>query len=198
LAGDPVVVAPLLLNKVLVVGDPGHPGDPGHGGGPVSGRIVEVEAYRGADDPASHAFRGPTTRNSVMFGPPGHLYVYFTYGMHHCCNVVCRPEGVAGAVLVRALAPRTGLEEMRSRRPLARRDRDLCSGPGKLCQALGLDRSFDGTDLLSASSRMRLLDDGSGPPVEFATGPRIGLSAKLATAAEPWRFWVVGEPNVSR
>ena len=133
-----------------------------------------------------------------MFGPPGHLYVYFTYGMHHCCNVVCRPQGVAGAVLVRALAPLTRVDEMRSRRPAARRDRDLCSGPGKLCQALGLDRSFDGADLLSVSSDVRLLDDGSGPPSEIAAGPRIGLSTQLDTAAEPWRFWVPGEPNVSR
>jgi DNA-3-methyladenine glycosylase len=133
-----------------------------------------------------------------MFGPPGHLYVYLSYGMHHCCNIVCRPQGVAGAVLVRALAPLTGLDEMRSRRPAARRDRDLCSGPGKLCQALGLDRSFDGADLLDASSGVRLLDDGCGPPAEIAAGARIGISASLATAGEPWRFWVLDEPNVSR
>jgi DNA-3-methyladenine glycosylase len=184
-------VAPLLLNKVLVVGVVGQDRA-------VSGRIVEVEAYRGIDDPASHAFRGQTPRNSVMFGPPGHLYVYFTYGMHHCCNIVCRPEGVAGAVLVRALAPLTGLDDMRSRRLRARRDRDLCSGPAKLCQALGLDRSFDGVDLLSSSSEVRLLDDGSGPPGEIAAGARIGLSQQLATAGEPWRFWVAGDANVSR
>jgi DNA-3-methyladenine glycosylase len=182
-------VAPRLLNKVLVAS---------RLSGPVAGRIVEVEAYRGADDPASHAFSGPTPRNSVMFGPPGHLYVYFTYGLHHCCNIVCRPVGVAGAVLVRALAPLTGLDEMRSRRMAARRDRDLCSGPGKLCQALGLDRSFDGLDLLGVSSGVQLVDDGSGAPAEIAVGPRIGISAQLATAAEPWRFWVAGEPNVSR
>jgi DNA-3-methyladenine glycosylase len=133
-----------------------------------------------------------------MFGPPGHLYVYLSYGIHHCCNIVCRPEGIAGAVLVRALAPLTGLEDMRSRRLAARRDRDLCSGPGKLCQALGLDRSFDGADLLSTCSSVRLLDDGCGPPAEIAAGARIGLSAQLATAAEPWRFWVPDEPNVSR
>jgi DNA-3-methyladenine glycosylase len=190
LEDDPVVVAPLLLNKVLVVG--GVPAER------VSGRIVEVEAYRGADDPASHAFRGPTPRNLVMFGPPGHLYVYFTYGMHYCCNVVCRPEGTAGAVLVRALAPLAGLDEMRRRRPRARLDRDLSSGPGKLCQALGLDRTFDGVDLLAASSRVRLLDDGTAPPAAVASGPRIGISTQLATAFEPWRFWVAGDPNVSR
>jgi DNA-3-methyladenine glycosylase len=187
LASDPVEVAPQLLNKVLACG-------------PVSGRIVEVEAYRGSEDAASHAFRGRTARNAVMFGPPGHLYVYFTYGMHHCCNVVCRPEGVAGAVLIRALAPLTGLESMVSRRPAQRRDRDLCSGPGKLCQALGLDRLHDGVDLLAASSSVRLLDDGTVPPavVDVAAGPRVGISAQLSTAAEPWRFWVAGDPNVSR
>jgi DNA-3-methyladenine glycosylase len=219
LAGDPVLVAPLLLNKVLVVGDPSTPvvqgtsaavgasaavrtpaaaGTSAAPGAPVAGRIVEVEAYRGSDDAASHAYRGPTARTAVMFGPPGHLYVYFTYGMHHCCNVVCRPDGEAGAVLLRALAPLTGLDEMRARRPRARRDVDLCSGPGKLCQALGLDRSFDGVDLLSASSHVRLLDDGSGPPVAIASGPRIGISSQLATAFEPWRFWVARDLNVSR
>jgi DNA-3-methyladenine glycosylase len=133
-----------------------------------------------------------------MFGPPGHLYVYFTYGMHHCCNIVCRPEGVAGAVLVRALAPLSGLDEMRSRRLRARRDEDLCSGPGKLCQALGLDRSFDGADLLARSSAVRLLDGGAAAPELIASGPRIGISRDLVTAAEPWRFWLAGDPNVSR
>jgi len=187
LASDPVEVAPLLLNKVLTCG-------------PVSGRIVEVEAYKGSEDPASHAFRGESARNAVMFGPPGHLYVYFSYGMHHCCNVVCRPAGVAGAVLVRALAPTSGLEVMRRRRPHAERDRDLCSGPGKLCQALGLNRDFDGLDLLSSASTVRLLDDGRPAPTagELGSGPRIGISAELTSAAEPWRFWVVGDANVSR
>lgn len=189
LAGDPVVVAPLLLNKVLIAGCLSVP---------MAGRIVEVEAYRGFDDPASHAFHGPTPRNSVMFGPPGRLYVYLSYGVHYCCNVVCRPEGVPGAVLIRALAPLAGLDVMRSRRTAARRDRDLCSGPGKLCQALGLDRSFDGADLLGVASEVRLVDDGSSPPAEIAAGPRIGISAQLLTAAEPWRFWVADEPNVSR
>lgn len=168
--------------------------------GPLSGRIVEVEAYRGADDPASHAFRGPTARNAVMFGPPGHLYVYFTYGMHYCCNVVCQPAGVAGAVLIRALAPLTGLDAMRRRRPPAHREQDLCSGPGKLCQAMGLDRTADGVDLLSRSSPVRLLHDGTAEPEadELGRGPRVGLNDRLSTAAAPWRFWVLGEPNVSR
>jgi DNA-3-methyladenine glycosylase len=124
--------------------------------------------------------------------------VYFTYGMHFCCNIVCRPRGVAGAVLLRALAPLTGLDEMRSRRLRARRDRDLCSGPGKLCQALGLDRTFDGADVLAASSAVRLVDDGAGTSAEIDAGPRVGISARLATAAEPWRFWIPADPNVSR
>jgi DNA-3-methyladenine glycosylase len=167
--------------------------------GDVSGRIVEVEAYRGSEDAASHAFRGQTARNGVMFGPPGHLYVYFTYGMHYCCNVVCRPAGIAGAVLFRALAPLSGLDEMRSRRPRARSDRDLCSGPGKLCQALGLSREQDGVDLLASASAVRLHDDGAGVAgSDVALGPRIGLSPALASVAEPWRFWVSGDPNVSR
>jgi len=190
-----VDVAPLLLNKVLVAGA-------------ASGRIVEVEAYRGADDPASHAFRGLTPRNAVMFGPPGHLYVYFTYGMHHCCNVVCGPPGVASAVLIRALAPMSGLEVMRRRRrrrrPAGLRDRDLCSGPGKLCEALGLDRSHDGADLLSGSfpgsGGVGLVDDGAPVPsgADLGIGHRIGLSSALATASEPWRFFARGDPNVSR
>ena len=192
LEGDPVAIAPLLLNKVLLVHGMTPAGDES-----VSGRIVEVEAYRGAEDPASHAFRGVTPRNSVMFGPPGHLYVYFTYGMHYCCNVVCGPPGTARAVLIRALAPLDGLETMRLRRVRARKDRDLCSGPGKLCQALGIDRSFDGADLLDATSRVRLLDDGARPPAPAACGPRIGISAQLTTAFEPWRFWVEGDANVS-
>ncbi|MHB1854463.1 MAG: DNA-3-methyladenine glycosylase, partial [Acidimicrobiales bacterium] len=134
-ARDVLEVAPELLNKVLVCGN-------------RAGRIVEVEAYRGGEDPASHAYKGPTARNASMFGPPGRLYVYFTYGMHWCANVVCMPEGTAQAILLRALSPLAGLEEMRAARPAARRDRDLCRGPARLCQALGIDRSYDGADLV--------------------------------------------------
>lgn len=190
LAGDPVEVAPKLLGMRFEAGG-------------TAGRIVEVEAYRGADDPASHAYRGLTARNRSMFGPPGLLYVYFTYGMHYCCNVVCREEGRAGAVLVRALAPLAGIETMRARRSRARRDTDLCSGPGKLCQALGLDRGFDGIDLLEPTSPVRLISDRF-PPAGRATdgrrigrGPRVGIGCGLATAGEPWRFFVLGDPNVS-
>jgi DNA-3-methyladenine glycosylase len=179
---DPRAVAPELLNKVLV-----------HGG--RAGRIVEAEAYCGAEDPGAHSYRGMTPRNRVRFGPPGQLYVYFTYGMHWCANAVCGQEGVGVAVLLRALAPLAGLDEMRAVRPAARRDRDLCSGPAKLCQALGLDRSFDGADLVAGDRGVTILDDGTPPPDQPGQGLRIGLSAG---AEHPWRWWVRGDPNVSR
>ena len=182
LEGSSLDVAPRLLNKVLAADG-------------VAGRIVEVEAYLGEADPASHAYRGRTARNATMFGPPGQLYVYFTYGMHFCCNVVCGPEGVAQAVLIRALAPLDGIAPMKQRRPAARRDLDLCNGPAKLCQALAIDRSHDGVDLLDPSSPVRLLDDGVAPPPEPATSPRVGIS--VATN-HLWRFSVPGDPNVSR
>jgi DNA-3-methyladenine glycosylase len=179
--GDPVDIGPWLLNKVLVSGK-------------RAGRIVEVEAYKGAVDPASHAYRGETRRTTVMFGPPAYLYVYFTYGMHWCANVVTGPPGEASALLIRALAPLRGLEEMRRLRPAARRDRDLCNGPAKLCQALGITGEDNGTDLLGVGP-VRLVDDGTPPPKRPARGPRIGI--RVATEKR-WRFWVVGEPNVSR
>jgi DNA-3-methyladenine glycosylase len=182
LAGDPVEVAPKLLNTLLVHGD-------------RIARIVEVEAYRGMEDPASHAFRGPTKRNAVMFGPPGRLYVYFTYGMHWCANVVCGPEGVAGAVLLRAAAPVAGLDAMWSARRAARTERDLCSGPAKLCQAMGLNRDHDGANLLSADRGVSLVTDAMSPPV----GPGVGVRVGIRRAAEhPWRWWVPDDPNVSR
>jgi DNA-3-methyladenine glycosylase len=187
LCGDPVEVAPWLLNKVLVRGG-------------RAGRIVEVEAYRGADDPASHAFRGRTPRTDIMFGPAGFLYVYFTYGMHWCANVVCGDEGVASAVLIRALAPLSGLEAMVHDRPAARRRRDLCNGPAKLCQALGITGIDNGSDLLPRGQvvpgqlAVRLVDDGTAPPKHPESGPRIGI--KVATE-KAWRFWVPGDPHVS-
>ena len=178
--GPAVEVAPELLNKVLVAGA-------------RSGRIVEVEAYAGADDPASHAYRGPTDRNRVMFGPPGHLYVYFSYGMHWCANVVCGPPGRAQAVLLRALAPLRGVPAMKAARGRALRERDLCRGPARLTQALGIGGSDDGADLCGRG-RLGVWDDGVAPPVDASCGPRVGLS--VATDV-PWRFWVAGNPYVS-
>ena len=159
-----------------------------------AGRIVEVEAYRGERDPASHAYRGRTERNATMFGSPGHLYVYFSYGMHWCANAVCDEPGVAGAVLLRALAPLRGIDAMWSARPAARRDTDLCSGPAKLCQALGIDRELDGVDLVTGGG-VSIVDDGVPPPDRPVTGPRVGIS--VATEVH-WRFSVPGDPNRSR
>lgn len=180
-ARDPREVAPELLGTLLVHGR-------------RAGRIVEVEAYCGTEDPGSHAFRGPTPRTVVMFGPPGHLYVYFSYGMHWCANVVCGRDGEAGAVLLRAVAPVAGVEEMRAARPRARRDVDLTSGPAKLCQAFGIDGTFDGADLVRADRGVALADDGRAPEVAPATSTRIGLSAG---AELPWRWYLPGDPHVS-
>jgi DNA-3-methyladenine glycosylase len=182
LSGDVLEVGPWLLNKLLVRGD-------------RVVRIVEVEGYRGEEDPASHAFRGQTRRNSTMFGPAGHLYVYFTYGMHWCANVVCGPVGSARAVLLRAAVPLKGLEDMRRARPAAKRDLDLCNGPAKLCQALGIDRSLDGADLLGPDQGVRLIDDGTPPPNTPGAGPRVGIRVAVE---RPWRWWVPGDPHVSR
>ncbi len=182
-AGGSLEVAPQLLNKLLVRAD-----------GRV-GRIVEVEAYRGSSDPASHAFRGRTARNAVMFGPPGHLYVYFTYGMHFCANVVCRPAGTAEAVLLRALAPVAGLDEMRAARPGAVGDGQLTSGPAKLCQAMGIGRADDGADLVLGTGGLQVVDDGVAPPTQPASSGRVGIRH---AADRPWRWWVRGDPNVSR
>ena len=190
-------VAPELLNKILVRGR-------------RAARIVEVEAYEGASDPSSHGYRGPTDRNRTMFGQPGHLYVYFTYGMHHCANVVCGEAGVCSAVLLRALAPLTGEDIIRRARNAASRRRstrplrpvDLCSGPARLCQAFGIDRRHDGADLVQAattSTRGRrpifIADDGTPPPDEPGRSGRIGVSQ---APNRPWRFYVDGDPNVSR
>jgi DNA-3-methyladenine glycosylase len=179
-------VAPDLLNKLLVTRD-----------GRV-GRIVEVEAYRGEEDPASHAFRGPTARNTVMFGPPGHLYVYFSYGVHWCANVVCGRAGTAQAVLLRALDPIDGLPLMRQARWRDQRrqdDRDLCRGPGRLCQALGIDKRFDGEDLVAVGSSVWLADDGLAPPARPLATPRVGISVGTDRL---WRFSVAGHQAVGR
>lgn len=180
LAGDSVEVAPQLLGKILRVGA-------------ASGRIVEVEAYR-EDDPASHSFRGATARTRTMFGPPGGLYVYRSYGVHWCANVVTGPEGDGAAVLIRALEPLDGLELMRSRRPAARRDRELCAGPGRLTAALAIDGSHDGVDLLAAGSVVELLDDGTPPPAVPTVTTRVGISVAVEA---PWRWLVPDDPHRS-
>jgi DNA-3-methyladenine glycosylase len=169
-----------LLNKLLVTRD-GR-----------AGRIIEVEAYHGAIDPASHAYRGRTPRNAVMFGPPGHLYVYFSYGMHWCANLVCGSAGDAQAVLLRALEPVTGLDLMRQARWRTQRrrdDRDLCRGPGRLCQALGIDGEDNGADLIGRDARIWVADDGIAPPEHPLATPRVGISVGEEL---PWRFVVEG------
>jgi DNA-3-methyladenine glycosylase len=173
--------------------------------GLVAVELTEVEAYAGASDPASHAYRGKTRRNAVMFGPPGHAYVYFTYGMYFCVNLVCLGEaGPAGqkgasAVLLRAGAIVAGEELARVRRtrsPAVISSRDLARGPARLCLALGIDRALDGADACVPSSSLRV-GTGAEPAarsVKIATGPRVGVSS----AAEiPWRFWLEGDPTVS-
>ena len=181
-AGDPRDVAKRLLNKVLVHGE-------------RSARIVEVEAYRGEVDPGSHAYRGETPRIKTMFGPPGGLYVYFTYGMHWCANAVCGDHD-GRAVLLRAAAPLTGIDEMHAARgPTARRDRDLCSGPAKLCQAFGLTGAHDGADLVTADRGVSIVDDGLAPPRRPGRSTRIGLTAG---ADHQWRWYVRADPNLSR
>jgi DNA-3-methyladenine glycosylase len=182
---DARAVAPELLNKLLVSDEHGER---------VAARLVEVEAYCGAEDPGSHAFRGETPRNATMFGPPARLYVYFTYGMHWCANAVCGPGRTPHAVLLRAAAPVEGLDLMRARRTRARRDRDLCAGPARLAQAFGLDRAHDGADLLRPP--LRIVDDGVAPPADPATSTRIGLAAGKGDTF-PWRWYVAGDPNVS-
>ena len=170
-------VAPALIGATLLVDG-------------VGGRIVEVEAYD-HEDPASHAYRGRTERNASMFGPPGRAYVYRSYGIHWCLNLVCEGEGVASAVLVRALEPTHGLDEMRERRGLTD-PRLLCSGPGRLCEALGVSREHDGLPLDRPPFELREGDDG---PVEIVAGPRVGITR----AAElPWRYVEAGSRFLSR
>lgn len=169
-------VAPELIGATLLFGG-------------VGGRIVEVEAYD-QDDPASHSFRGRTTRTASMFGPPGHAYVYRSYGVHWCLNLVCAPEGRAEAALVRALEPTRGLEEMRARRGVEP-PRGLCSGPGKLCQALGIGREHDGLPLDAPPFEL-LARDAERPLV---VGPRIGITRAVE---RPWRYGLAGSPFLSR
>ncbi len=186
-ARDAREVAPELLNKVLARDDPDI--------GSVVARIVEVEAYAGSEDLGSHAYRGPTKRNASMFGSPGHLYVYFTYGMHWCANVVCSPAGTATAVLLRAGAPLDGVELMRARRPKARNDRFLTSGPARLAQALAITGLDDGIDLVRGP--VRIFDDGTPPPARPVCATRIGLAAGRGDQHQ-WRWYVRGDANLSR
>jgi DNA-3-methyladenine glycosylase len=194
-------VAPALLGCVLE-----HETDEGL----VAVELTEVEAYAGETDPASHAYRGMTGRNAVMFGPPGHAYVYFTYGMHFCVNVVCMPEGIARAVLLRAGRVVAGEPLARLRRASRRTEtgqpsvipeRDLARGPARLCQALAIDRTQNGADLCAAASGLRLrpADQGlqagvAGAAPAIEAGPRVGISA---AADIPWRFWLANDPTVS-
>jgi DNA-3-methyladenine glycosylase len=163
----------------------------------VTVRLTEVEAYDGVGlDAASHAHRGPTPRNAVMFGRPGLAYVYFTYGMHWCLNVVCGEEGVASAVLLRAGSIVDGLELARSRRT-GSTDRDLARGPARLTQALALSGAQNGTDMLARDSPVRLRPADPGPshgPADVRRGPRVGV---VGEAQREWRFWLAGEPSVS-
>lgn len=211
LTGDALDVARRLLGAVAV-----HDGPDGR----VAVRLTEVEAYAGPADPGSHAFRGRTPRVAVMFGPPGHLYVYFTYGMHWCANVVCGTDGEASAVLLRAGEVVAGVDLARSRRPAARSDVDLARGPARLAGALGIARPHNGADLCGPAPAPGVADGGpagdgaSGaphpgeglwleegepaPPGAVRTGPRVGVSGPGGDGERfPWRFWLDGEPSVS-
>ena len=177
----PLEVAPELLGCVVA-------------NGAVAVRLSEVEAYDGADDPGSHAYTGLTARNEVMFGPPGHLYVYFTYGMHWCANLVCGPPGRAGAVLLRAGEVVAGADVARKRRPAARTDRDLARGPARLASALGLSRVDNGTDVCSNGTGLRVMGGSRVDRSRIRSGPRVGLAR---AADRPWRFWLDDDPTVS-
>lgn len=184
LLGNSYDVAPLLLGSVLSVGSPD---------GLVRIRITEVEAYQGSQDPGSHAFRGRTARNAVMFGEPGHLYTYFTYGMHTCANVVCGQEGTASGLLLRAGEIVEGIERARSRRPRALADAELARGPARLTVAAGIVLADGGSDLAGGRIRLEL----SGGDTAIASGPRTGVSGPGGSAEFPWRFWIPGDPTVS-
>jgi DNA-3-methyladenine glycosylase len=172
LLGEPLAVAEWLLGKLLVVE------------GRI-GRITEVEAYGGRDDPASHAYRGESARNRTMFAAGGHLYVYLAYGLHHCANVACGPSGEPAAVLVRSVAPG----------PLPGGVGAV--GPGRVCRVLGIDRGHDGRDLVEDAD-VHLADDGF-EPATVLSGPRVGLSPRSGAAAHwPWRLWVPASPDVPR
>jgi DNA-3-methyladenine glycosylase len=184
LARPSYVVAPRLLGAVVISEVDGRP---------VAIRLSEVEAYHGSDDPASHAFRGETKRNAIMFGPAGFLYTYFTYGMHWCANIVCGVEAQPTAVLLRAGEVIEGLDTARERRHDPRNDRDLARGPARLAQALGLNGAQNGIDLCNVGSPVRL---ASMPRRRgrVVTGPRVGITVAID---RPWRFWLDADPTAS-
>ncbi|MFF4754002.1 DNA-3-methyladenine glycosylase [Streptomyces sp. NPDC002514] len=180
-------VAPDLVGRVLVRTTPD---------GPIAVRLTEVEAYDGPNDPGSHAYRGRTPRNDVMFGAPGHVYVYFTYGMWHCMNLVCGPVGKASAVLLRAGEVVEGVELARKRRLSARNDKELAKGPARLATALGVDRALDGTDACaSGETPLRVVTGTPVPSDQVRNGPRTGVSGD--GGVHPWRFWIANDPTVS-
>lgn len=160
----------------------------------VSVRLTEVEAYAGLDDPASHAYRGPTRRTAVMFGPPGHLYVYFVYGMHWCANLVCGPDGQAAAVLLRAGEVVDGLDTARDRRPAARSDRELARGPARLATTLAFTGADSGADLCAPAGWLTVLAGSPVPDRGVCRGPRVGV---VGAAEWPCRMWIDGDPTVS-
>ena len=192
LSATPDLAAAALLGS-LVVRDDEH--------GRRVARIVETEAYAGPEDRASHARAGRTGRTGVMFGPAGRAYVYLVYGLHHCLNVVCGPEGTAAAVLIRAVEPVTGAVLMRHRRgPTAGPEARLAAGPAKTCQALDIDRGLDGIDLLADGPLWLATDDGAAvAPERIVSGPRIGVAyAGPPWATQPWRFGIADSPSLSR
>ncbi|WP_446698062.1 DNA-3-methyladenine glycosylase [Arthrobacter sp. TS-15] len=191
LEGDPRVIAPQILGAVLT-----HHSE----AGPVSVRLTEVEAYLGPrdsehPDPGSHTFGGPTARNAPMFGPPGFLYVYFTYGMHYCANIVCGPDGTASALLLRAgeIVEGEGLAALR--RPASKAHKDLASGPARLASALGLTTADTGRDVLAEPFSLWL---PMTPAAAVASGPRVGVAGPGGSTEYPWRFWIEDDPTVSR
>ncbi|KRE79007.1 DNA-3-methyladenine glycosylase [Arthrobacter sp. Soil764] len=191
LSGDARELAPQLLGAVLT-----HQSREGS----VSIRLTEVEAYLGPEDslhpdPGSHTYRGPTPRNAPMFGPAGHLYVYFTYGMHHCTNIVCGPAGVASALLLRAGEVVDGLELAQRRRPTSKSPADLASGPARLAKALGLTTADSGRDALAPPFGVELPSGTSGP---VSSGPRVGVAGAGGSEEYAWRFWLTGDPTVSK
>ncbi|MCZ9346278.1 DNA-3-methyladenine glycosylase [Streptomyces sp. TRM76130] len=179
-------VAPDLLGRVLVRTTPD---------GPIAVRLTEVEAYDGQNDPGSHAYRGRTARNDVMFGPPGHVYVYFTYGMWFCLNLVCGPEGRASGVLLRAGEVVEGAELARTRRLSARYDKELAKGPARLATALDVDRALNGTDACTAGTPLRVLAGTVVPRDQVRNGPRTGVAGD--GGVHPWRYWIADDPTVS-